>query len=359
MEFSGARKTTSPDSFDWPDTRCADRLVARSQQQARKLTANVLILVVDGFSLMSLSGLAEPLKQANDVAGQEHFRWRTIGIDKAEATSSSGISVGLDGCLGGLHAGDILARPDTVLVCAGEGVEHHAAWQVRSFLQRMRRHGAMIGGVGTGAWLVADAGLLAGRDCTIHWSKIPAFAEKFRDARIENRLIQQDDNVYTCAGEMAAFDMSIDMINRAIGPDTGQRVSNHFFADMARAPNDRQRLPQTLKYRSPSDPMVRAIALMESNIATPRTMGEIASQTGLSRRQLERLFKQHLGSTPHHYYLALRLGWARDLLRQTRIPVTEVAIASGFASTSQFSKSFRDAYACRPSDVRQISTGSA
>lgn len=359
MEFSGTRKTTSPDSFDWPDTRCVDQPVTRSQQQARKLAANVLILVVDGFSLMSLSGLVEPLKQANDVAGQGHFCWRTIGIDKAQATSSSGISVGLDGCLGGLHAGDILARPDTVLVCAGEGVEHYAAWQVRSFLQRMRRHGAMIGGVGTGAWLVADAGLLAGRDCTIHWSRIPAFAEKFRDARIENRLIQQDDNVYTCAGEMAAFDMSIDMINRAIGHDTGQRVSNHFVADIARAPNDRQRLPQTLKYRSPSDPMVRAIALMESNIATPRTMSEIASQTGLSRRQLERLFKQHLGSTPHHYYLALRLDWARDLLRQTRIPVTEVAIASGFASTSQFSKSFRDAYACRPSDVRQVSAASA
>lgn len=359
MEFSGTRKAISTDSFDWPDTRCADRPVARSQQQARKPTANVLIVVVDGFSLMSLSGLVEPLKQANEVAGQGHFRWRTIGIDRAQATSSSGISVALDGCLGDLHAGDIQTRPDTVLVCAGDGVEGHASWQVRSFLQRMRRHGAMIGGVGTGAWLLADAGLLAGRECTIHWSKIPAFAEKFRDARIENRLIQQDDNIHTCAGEMAAFDMSIGLINHSIGHDTGQRVSNHFVADMARAPNDRQRLPQTLKYRSPSDPMVRAIALMESNIATPKTMSEIASQTGLSRRQLERLFKQHLGSTPHHYYLALRLDWARDLLRQTKIPVTEVAIASGFASTSQFSKSFRDAYACRPSDVRLVSAAPA
>ncbi|PWK76918.1 GlxA family transcriptional regulator [Aminobacter sp. AP02] len=338
----------------WPAGHRGHQARAEIRPKAAEVQ-DILILVVDGFSLMSLSGLIEPLKQANDIAQQGHFRWRTIGIERAQATSSSGISVKLDGCLGEQHSGSFHGLPATILICAGEDVENHASWQIRSFLHRMKRWGVSIGGVGTGAWLVADAGLLAGRDCTIHWSKIPAFAEKFRDARIDNRLIQQDENIYTCAGEMAAFDMSIGMINRIIGHETGRRVSNHFVTDLARAPNDRQRLPKALKYRTPGDPMVRAIALMESNIATPKTMGEIATQTGLSRRQLERLFKQHLDSTPYHYYLTLRLDWARDLLRQTRIPITEVAIASGFTSTSQFSKSFKDAYACRPSDLRQIS----
>ncbi len=308
MEQTVARQFTVPEGIGWPAVFDGAYGGAVPREPA-----SILLLVVDGFSLVTLSGLTEPLKLVNKLAGRDHSRWRTIGVARPAAISASGIHVVLDGDLGGVSPD--VGQADLLLVCAGEDVEKYAGRELRSFLKRMSRCGVMMGGIGTGAWLIADAGLLAGRDCTIHWSKMPAFSERFRDVRVDNRLIQQDEEISTCAGELAAFDFALDMVRRAAGHDAAVNVSHHFVTDIVRSPSDRQRLPKSSRYRMPNDPLIQVIAMMERSIAEPKPLGEIARLCGLSRRQIERLFQHHLNSTPYQHYLQLRvvaLGMAAD-----------------------------------------------
>jgi transcriptional regulator GlxA family with amidase domain len=99
--------------------------------------------------------------------------------------------------------------------------------------------------------------------------------------------------------------------------------------------------------------VLRAIELMEQTVEEPVPPHYLASQVGVSQRQLERLCKRHLGCTPARYHMRLRLDRARRMLRQTSLSVAEVAVACGFVALSHFAKAYRHNFGCRPRDDRR------
>ncbi len=145
----------------------------------------------------------------------------------------------------------------------------------------------------------------------------------------------------TCGGGTAPLDMMHALIARDHGPDLAVRVSEWFLQTQIRQGADPQRMALRQRLGISHEAVLEAVQQMESHLETPLSREKLAQKAGLSLRQLERLFQTTLNQTIAGYYLGLRLAHARDLLRQTSLSVLDVALASGFASASHFSRSYK------------------
>lgn len=345
---------------EWPEDIGRDKGRKRgpTSGSVRSLTRNFLaVLVVDGFSTLTLSALLEPLSRANAVHGADHFAWKLVGLSGRSARSASGVDIQLDDDLQSFRMDPYSRGKHFVAVCAGNDVEAHIGFRTRAFLQAMQRKGATLIGLGTGAWMIADADLLADKECTIHWAKMPSFSEKFRDTKVNTSRFHREGDIYTCAGEMASLELSLEIIRDRLGGAHAARLVDYFPESARWSAMSRQRFPNSLLYDAASHPVVKAVSAMEKSIAFPKPLDEISRLAGISRRQLERLFLCYLNMAPAQYYRKIRLEWGKDLIEQTRLPIIDIAFASGFVSASHFSRAFRESFRCRPSELRAACGG--
>ena len=188
--------------------------------------------------------------------------------------------------------------------------------------------------------------------CTIHWENLPGFAEDFPDIPVTADLFEIDRKRFTCSGGTAALDLMLHRIAEKHGPPLATKVSELCLAERMRGPADRQRMPLRVRLGVHHPRLIRSVELMESNIEEPMSQERLAILVGLSRRQLERLFRRHLGRTPAQYYLETRLERSRHLLYQTDLPIMSVACACGFVSASHFSTCYRQMFGKTPREER-------
>ncbi|MEZ5812906.1 MAG: GlxA family transcriptional regulator [Rhizobiaceae bacterium] len=303
--------------------------------------------------MIAFATAIDPLRSANRMLGFEAYSWRLSSADGNPVHASNGVVCHVDTSLEEerkrMTGGD---RPSMVVACAGINVEDYNNKSVLAWLREEYNRGVAIGGLCTGAYLLASAGLLSDRRCAIHWENLPGFAEKFPKAEVYSDLFEVDSNIYTCAGGTASLDMMLKLIGDDFGDDLVNRVCEQVLTDRVRSAGDRQRLPLRARLGVQNAKVISIIELMEANIAEPLTLLDIADHVGLSRRQIERLFRQEMGRSPARYYLDLRLDRARHLLLQSALPVVEVAVACGFVSASHFSKCYRELYSRTPQQER-------
>lgn len=311
----------------------------------------VSLFLVPNFSMIAFTGFLEPMRLANWLSGKSYFEWETVSRDGEPVIASNGVSISADRGMADLE------RPKNVVVCSG--LDAHLFNDAPSFgwLRRWAREGAHIGAICTGAHILARAGLLGGYRCTIHWHSLDSFSEEFPDLDVRAELYEVDRDRFTCAGGVAGLDMILAEIVRLADPELAASVSEQFMHERIREGHDDQRLPLQARLRISHPKLIRAISEMERNTEEALTRDEIADSVGLSRRQLERLFRRYLNTSPARYYLKIRLNRARTLLTQTTMPVTEVAFASGFTSASHFSKCYRDMFGKTPRAERRHSSG--
>ncbi len=287
-----------------------DASVARS----RKIT----FFLVPSFSMIAFATAIEPLRLANRHLGYPYYKWRLVTLDGGPGHASNGLEVRVDGSLEEekrrIQGED---RPDMVFVCSGVFVERFDSRPIHSWLRQLHRSGTIVGALCTGAWVLAKAGLLDGKRCAIHWENLPGFAEAFPEADVYADLFEVDQNIYTCAGGTASLDMMFQIINEDHGETVVNRVCEQCLTDRVRNPHDRQRLPLRARLGIHNTKVLFIIELMEANIAEPLSLIELANYAGLSRRQIERLFRRAMGRSPARYYLELRLDRARHLLLQS------------------------------------------
>lgn len=292
--------------------------------------------------MASFAAAIEPLRLANRLAGRELYEWRLIGEQAQTATCSNGTRILLDGPLTETR------RDDTVLVCGGLDVGRATTRSVLAWLRREARRGTRIGALCTGTWVLAEAGLLDGRRCTIHWENQDGFAEKFPDVTLIRTIFVEDGNRLTAAGGTAAIDLMLRQIARDHGAELASRVADQMIHTAIRSEEDHQRLSVPTRIGARHPRLAQVVARMEANIEDPISPARLASEAGMSPRQLERLFARYLGRSPKRYYMEIRLERARNLLLQTEMSVMEIALASGFASAAHFSKCYRATYGCTP-----------
>ncbi|MFQ5954460.1 MAG: GlxA family transcriptional regulator [Kiloniellales bacterium] len=305
-------------------------------------------VLIPNFSMIAFTSAIEALRLANRHAERRLYDWRLLSVDGAAVAASNGITLMPDGRISELES------YRTVIVCSGIDVERFDVGGVKGWLHRLDRLGADIGALCTGAHLLARAGVLQGYRCTIHWENLSGFLEEFPDIEVSTDLFEIDRNRFTCSGGTAAIDLMLYVIAKQHGEALATTVSEQLILDRIRDPHDRQRLPLGSRLRVNNPKLIEAIGLMESHLEDQLSQEHLARSVGLSRRQLERLFRRHLGRSPARYYLALRLDRARLLLHQTDMSVIDVALACGFISASHFSKCYRQIYGRSPRAERTL-----
>lgn len=322
-----------------------------NKTQVKKRT--LVFFLVPHFTMLPFAAAVETLRIANRMLGYPAYDWRLTSVDGQKVYSSSGIGLEVNTSLaeerrslGGEH------RPSMVLICSGIYVEEFNNKSVNAFLRETYNRGVAVGSLCTGAHILAQAGLLNGKRCAIHWENLPGFAEAFPQAEVYADLYEVDSNLYTCAGGTASLDMMLNLIGQDFGEALVNRVCEQQLTDRVRNPHDRQRLPLRARLGVQNGKVLQIIELMESHLSEPLSLVEIADDAGLSRRQIERLFRQEMGRSPARYYLEIRLDRARHLLVQSSLPVVEVAVACGFVSASHFSKCYREVYNRSPQQER-------
>ncbi|MCG7505829.1 GlxA family transcriptional regulator [Mesorhizobium sp. IRAMC:0171] len=314
---------------------------------------SLVFFLVPDFTMVAFATALEPLRIANRMLGYEAYRWRLASADGKPVPASNGVLCAVNTSLDEERrkmAGP--ERPSMAIICTGMDVDKYHNKSVFAWLREEYNRGVAVGGLCTGAYVLAAAGLLSNKRCAIHWENLPGFQEAFPKANVFADLFEVDQNIYTCAGGTAALDMMLKLIGDDFDENLVNRVCEQVLTDRVRSPTDRQRLPLRARLGVQNSKVLTIIELMEGNLAEPLSLIEIADNVDLSRRQIERLFRAEMGRSPARYYLEIRLDRARHLLIQSSLPVVEVAVACGFVSASHFSKCYRELYARSPQQER-------
>jgi len=305
-------------------------------------TRRFVFLLLDNFSLLPFATAIDALRLANRFVHRNIYAWTLASEDGSFATSSAGTRVAVDQGL------TDVGRDDTIMVCGGIDVRQATTRPVLGWLRREARKGVHVGGLCTGAWTMAKAGLLDGRKCTIHWENHDSFAEEFYEIDLQKSVFIVDGKRFTSAGGTSSLDLMLRLMATQVGEELANWVADQTLHTNIRTDRDEQRLsiPTRIGVRHPK--LSAAIRLMEQNIEEPVSPSVLAADVGMSARQLERLFARYLSRSPKRYYMDLRLQKARNLLMQTDMSVINVATACGFASPSHFSKCYRTQYDTTP-----------
>lgn len=305
-------------------------------------------LTLPNYSLIAVANALEPLRMANRLVGQDVYQWTVISVDGQPVQASSGLTLTPTGAL------DTLGAVDILFVCGGINVREAVSPALLTGLRRLADRRVALGALCTGGYALARAGLLDHFKATIHWENLSALREEFPRVLISDQLFTIDRNRYTCSGGTAPLDLMLNLIQSKLGSRISQLVSEQFIVDRVRTDTDRQYIPLRAQLGLSHRGLIRVAQLMEENIEKPLSLEKIAKATGLSRRQIERLFKRDLNCVPKRYYLEMRLRRARELLLQTAMPIMDITAACGFQSPPHFSKCYRNQFGYPPSAERKI-----
>jgi transcriptional regulator GlxA family with amidase domain len=304
-------------------------------------------------SLMALGSALDVLTHANqaslEAGGGPLYEVILASVDGRPVSTAGGATLAVDRSLAMLREGPV---PDAVIVVSDTPLPQIGFDAVCAALQGWAGATRWLGGIGTGAWLLARAGLLAGHRATLHWAYVPLFAQDFPDTVVSSNVFEADRDRLTCAGGYAAFDMMLHRIGLTHGAEIVQQLLSGFSLERPRGAGEPQRVPLAARIGGGQPKLTEAVALMEANVEEPLATEDIARLVGVSRRQLERLFKQYLDSLPSRYYLEMRLARARRLLQQTSQSVLQIGLACGFSSGPHFSNTYRARFGLTPREQR-------
>ncbi|TFF25709.1 GlxA family transcriptional regulator [Jiella endophytica] len=296
---------------------------------------------------MSFASAAEPLRAANLLAGRALYRIRHFGAEGGNVASSSGIGIETE------PIRDASPELSALFVCAGGRPAGWASPEVHSALRRLSRSGTRLGGISGGAFVLAAAGVLFDRDFTIHWEHAAALKETFPELSPRQARYVLDRDRLTCGGGVAPLDMMHALISERMGSAFARRVSDWFLHTEIGEASAPQRAALAERYGVHRPPLLAALERMEAVIEAPLSRAEIARYAGVSPRQLDRLFAGHLGRSVADVYREIRLRHAIRLLRQSPLDISQVALATGFASPSHFARTVRAATGLSPSGLRR------
>ncbi len=305
------------------------------------------VLLIPGFALLTYACAVEPYRAANVLAGRTLYRWKHVSPDGGPVQASNGVAVMPDQGI------DRALEVDDLFVCAGGNPGAFDDPATLVWLSRQARRGTRIGGLSGGPLLLARAGLLRDRRCTIHFEYRPALVEAFPDLDVTDSLFEVDRDRCTASGGTATLDLMLALITERHGRTLAAAVGEWFLHTQLRLPGAQQRSSLRHRYDISSPALLRALERMEVTLEEPLARAALARVARVSVRQLERLFAAQLGRTIRAHYRALRLDRARALLQETTMPVLQVAMAAGFVSAAHFARAYRAEFGYPPRDERQ------
>ncbi len=305
----------------------------------------IALLVLPQASILEVASALDPLRNANRHLGHEAYRWRVVSPDGDPVPLTCGIELPSSGPLS--HA----VGAEALIVAAGYRLADVATRPLIHDLRRIAPRFQLVGGIDAAPWVLARAGLLDGYRATVHWEDLEDLAAAHPHIDVVPDRFVIDRNRVTIAGAAPAADFMLHLIRTRHGAALARQVASSFLATVRKG-SEPQIAPEA---QEPAlDPRVaQALARMEARIDAPEPASDTAKAVGLSPRRLESLFRAALGTTPASHALDLRLQAARRMLTDTRHPLAEVALRTGFSSPSTLSRAFRARFGQPPGALRR------
>ena len=315
------------------------------------MTRDVVVVVYPGIQTLDVVGPVEVLAAANDQVGRAAYRTTIAARDPKEAvTSSSGLRLGVDRALARV-AGPL----DTLMVVGGQGTE--GAVSDRRLIAEVRRLAAVsrrVTSVCSGAFVLAQAGLLDGRRATTHWQYCALLAELFPAVTVEpDPIFVRDGNVITSAGVSAGMDLALALVEDDLGHDVALAVARRLVLFLRRPGNQSQFSTHLQTQVADRNALRDLQAWIAEHPDTDLTVAALARRAGLSERHLARVFRDEVGLTPARYVERVRVEVARRRLEESDDPIDAVASHCGFGTTETMRRTFLRALRTTPSEYRR------
>ncbi len=301
-------------------------------------------LLLEHFSLPAFTQALDTIVTSN-LLRPGLFSSRTFGLNDGEVVSDLGLVIRPDA----RFTAGALQQLDLLVICGGYRTELKASDELISVLKAAAEQGITLAGLWNGAWFLGSAGLLDGYRCAIHPEHRPALAEVSKAAHVTSEPFVIDRDRLTASSPAGAFHMALDWIK-----GLHDKALVEGIEDILAFEESRYRRIKPAENICVSAPLREVVKLMDANLEEPLELEQLAVYAGRSRRQLERLFKEQLGTTPQRYYMELRITEARRLLQHTELSQVDVLVACGFVSPSHFSKCYSSYFGYRPSKETRL-----
>ena len=310
------------------------------------------MLAFPGAQILDVTGPLEVFAMATEAQGRPEpgYRIELGAARRGPVEMSSGLRLLADSAFG-----DVRGAIDTLIVAGGEGVR--AALRDRrllSFLSRTAPRARRVASVCSGAFLLADVGLLAGRRATTHWASCDLLARRYPDVRVEpDRIYVRDGSVYTSAGVTAGMDLALALVEEDLGRELALAVARRLVVFLKR-PGGQSQFSAQLAAQLADRPALRdAPALHPGAPRGGHTVESLARRVGMSPRHFARVFTRELRVTPARYVEQVRVEAARRRLEEGEGGVEQVAAGCGFGSAETMRRAFLRSVRVSPSEYRQ------
>lgn len=303
------------------------------------------------FTMSAFSLFADTLRLASDEAdrsGRVLCDWEVVSASPHLIHSSCGVQVSPTN-----RFGDPTRFHYIVVVGGLLNIGEPLDRQTMAFLKEAYAKGVRIIGACTGSFILAEAGFLEDRVACVSWLHYDEFKERFPDNRVtSHRLFVEDKGVITSAGGSAVADLAAFLVKRHVSVDAERNALEILQVDRRRAAHELQsRRPPVIAKQN--NPTIRACILhMEQHIDDIVSIEELARTVGVSRRQLERLFREKADVSPGEAYLKIRMERARYFVERSNRELIDIALDVGFQNTSHFCRRFRQTFGLTPSQLR-------
>lgn len=315
-----------------------------------RTSQTLAFLVMPGFPMACLTSAIEPLRAANEIIGRRAFAWKLVGEDGGTVPSSAGVNFDPDTSL------DALERVDFLFILSSPMSVFRTPRAANGKIRRMARDGVKLGAFSGGIFPLNRSGVMEGRTCSVHWVYDAAYRAEFPDAATTDTVISIDGPIYTASGSAAVFDLMLKFIEEAVGAETMTEVACWFQHPFVRGEDVLQKTP-TLSRATTADtlpPKVsRAIELFAEHIEEPIQIADVAKAVAMSSRQLDRSFQRATGQSPSKYYRTMRLNQARKLVLYSNDPISEIALAVGYATAGPLIRHYRNLFGVSPQEERK------
>jgi transcriptional regulator GlxA family with amidase domain len=310
------------------------------------MTRRLALVVFDRFQIIDAAGPIGAFEIASVMAGGDAYAIRLLAPGGGAVASSSGVS---------MQAAPLDDGPyDTVLVAGGQGTRDPAnAAALGPWLQAQAATARRIASVCSGAYLLAEAGLLHERRCTTHWGASDHFARRFPTTRLDaDRIWVRDGPIWTSAGITAGIDMSLALIEEDLGAEIARRTAQQLVVHHRR-PGGQSQFSALLDQGGVHGRFGALMDWARARLAEPLGVERMAAEAAMSPRNFARTFAAEVGVTPAKAVERLRLEAARLRLETTREPIDQVAETAGFGDAERMRRAFLRAFGQPPQALRR------
>jgi transcriptional regulator GlxA family with amidase domain len=305
------------------------------------------ILIFPDFQILDAAGPISVFEIAGRFAGDAAPAIRTLATTSGPVRSSSGVEM----LARGLR---ISPGITTLIVAGGEGVRSAAKCKrTLGFVTAIAKRGIRIASVCSGAYILAEAGLLDGRRATTHWQHTRHFLASYPKVKLEaDQIFVRDCNVWTSAGISAGIDLALALVAEDFGEEVAQKTARQLVLYNRRSGGQSQ-FSSLLELKAPSGRFSTLLTWAREHLDAPLTVEDLAERAGMSSRHFARAFIAETGTTPSKAIERLRIEVARARLQSSSEAIERVAQVTGFRDPERMRRAFIRAFGQPPQSLRR------